>query len=175
MKKLSALLLALALCFSLSACFGGASSTPDASSPASTPAEPMLEGTLTEIMDKVIAGVPAEDMPMMMLGEGDDKYVKLDSENSEYYVGVTASDYKEGIAADAAISAVAHSVCLLRAEDAASAEALMTQVSEKANPRKWICVEAESVIVNRIGDVVILIMSTEDTAAKLNTSFEALA
>ena len=84
-------------------------------------------------------------------------------------------EYKEGLASDAAINAIPFSVCLLRAESADAAKTLAEQVEEKANPRKWVCVEAESKIVDRIGDVVILIMADKTLADQLSANFKALA
>ena len=99
----------------------------------------------------------------------------ITEENAEYMVGVTADNFKEGLSSDAMINAVAHSVCLLRAESAEAAEELAKQVEEKANPNKWVCVSAEETIVDRIGDVVVLIMASADNAETIDANFKALA
>lgn len=191
MKKLS-FLLALTLGLSLLAgCARPASSTPPASSGAassgavsseaasgSASGEPaQAQGSLEEIMDKVFEGIPEEDMPMLMPADlnGGSKYAELTADNSEYNVGVPRDAYKEGVAADAAMSSVAHSVCLLRAESAEAAEQLAKDVEANADPRKWICVEAEKKIVSRSGDLVLLIMTGADLADKLDANFQALA
>lgn len=137
------------------------------STPSSSSGEKKLEGTLEEILTKVYENSGAE-LPATMNSE-------LTDENSEYSVGVARSEYKEGLVSDAMINAIAFSVAIMRTEDAASAESLAATVAEKANPRKWICVEAESVITQHIGDVVILIMTEENTAKALSDSFMALA
>ena len=100
---------------------------------------------------------------------------ELTEDNSEYNVGVARSEYVEGLASDAAINAIAFSVCLMRAESAEAAQTLAEQVEEKANPNKWVCVEAEAKIVDRIGDVVILIMADQTLADQLSDNFKALA
>ena len=74
----------------------------------------------------------------------------------------------------AMINAVAHSVCLLRAEDAAAAEELAKAVEENADPRKWICVEAEKKVVEQRGDLVLLGMSGTDLADQIVANFQAL-
>ena len=157
MKKVIAFALSMLLAVSL---FAGCGSKNSSS------AVQNLEGSLEEILAKVYDGIT--EMPMTMEQE-------LTEENSEYYVGVGRSEYTEGLASDAAINAVAFSVCLLRAESAEAAEALAEQVEEKADPRKWICVEAEAKIVDRIGDVVILIMTDQTLADQLSANFKALA
>lgn len=126
------------------------------------------EVSLSSIIQKLYEGIPEADMPMVM-------DVTLSAENSEYYVGVPYSSYKEGLASDAAIGSIAHSVCLLRAADADKAASLAKSVKEKANPRKWVCVEAEKVIVKQKGNLVLLIMTSADKADKISTNFDNLS
>lgn len=128
-------------------------------------------------MDAVLASVPEDQLPALMPADlnGGEKYAPLTEENSEYNLGVTRDRYAEGIAAEAAMSSVAHSVCLVRANSAEEAEQLAADIEAGADPRKWICVEAESKIVDWSGDVVILIMTGADNADKIHAAFTALA
>ncbi len=126
------------------------------------------EVSLSSIMDDLYKGIPEENMPMVM-------NTTLSSENSEYYVGVPFSSYTEGLASDSAIGSIAHSVCLLRAADSDAAALLAKSVKEKANPRKWVCVEAEKVIVKQKGDLVLLIMTSADKADKISSNFDNLS
>lgn len=101
--------------------------------------------------------------------------MELTADNSVYYTGVESTEYKEGLASEAMISAVAHSVVLLRAESAEAAETLKDDVAANVDPRKWVCVEAEQVITDNVGDLVILIMASEAVAPQLHENFLALA
>lgn len=166
MKKIALTLCAALALGLLAACGGGTSSSSSSSAPSS--GEAALTGTLEELMTGVYEGIGEDEMPAVM-------NTPLDADNSEYYTGLTSGEYAEGLASDAMINAVAHSVVLLRAESPEKAEALAKAVEEKADPRKWICVEAEKKIVDRIGDVVILIMTQEELADKLDSNFKALA
>ena len=159
MKRVLAFALSALLALSL---FAGCGQSGSSSSAGAA----MLEGSLEEILAKVYDGV--SDMPMTMEQE-------LTEENSEYHLGVARSEYAEGIASDAAVNAIPFSVCLMRAEDADKAAALAEAVEENANPCKWVCVEAETVLVDRIGDVVILIMADQQMADQLSANFKALA
>lgn len=156
MKKLSVLLCAV-LTMALFASCGQKAPSTDAN----------LEGTLPEIMEKLYDGVKSE-LPAVMDRE-------ITPEMSVNDLGVESTEYKEALASEAMINAVAHSVCLVRANSAEDAEALAKTIKEKANPRKWICVEAEKVAVERIGDVVLLIMSYEDATDEIQAKFLALA
>lgn len=159
MKRMIAFALSALLAFSL---FVGCGQSGSSSAAQSV----KLEGTLEEILAKVYDGVT--DMPKTMEQE-------LTEENSEYNVGVARSEYTEGLASDAAVNAIAFSVCLMRAENEEKAQALAEAVEEKADPCKWICVEAEAKVVDRIGDVVILIMADQAMADQLSANFKALA
>lgn len=177
MKKLAITLTALVLAASMVAC--GASNANSTSSPAasgssstSTSASAAQSGDLTTLMDKLFETIPEDQRPMMMPMEDGSKYMPLTAENSEYNVGVPVDQYVEGICAEAAMSAQAHSVVLLKAENAEKAAALANEVAEKANPRKWICVNAERLIVEHSGDTVLLIMSYNDLAQAISDNFK---
>ena len=136
--------------------------------------EANVEGTLEEIMAKVYAEIPAENLPM--LGQ-----MPVDSESVEYYLGTKDVSFKEALVSEPMIGSIPHSVVLVRLNDAKDADNAVTKIKESANPRKWICVEATNVVVKSKGDLVILIMSdTEVTpteqhlAPKLEANFNNL-
>ena len=130
-------------------------------------AEKNIEGTLEEIMTKVYAGIPQEELPMMLTN------MEVTSDTLEYYVGTSDIDYKEALVSESGVGSIAHSVVLVRLNDASKAEDAVAKIKENADPRKWICVEASNVIVKSKGDLVILIMSNE-LAPKLDANFEGL-
>ena len=125
-----------------------------------------IEGSLEEIMVKLYAGIKEEEMPMMV------ENTPLTEENFQYYA-FTNAKYKEAIASESMTGSVAHSVVLIRLEDSKDAETVVKEIKEKADPRKWICVEAEKLYVLNKGDLVVLIMSNE-LADTIKTNFENL-
>ena len=114
--------------------------------------EANVEGTLEEIMTKLYAGIPAENLPM--LGQ-----MPVDAESVEYYLGTTEVSFKEALVSEPMIGSIPHSVVLVRLNDAKDADAAVAKIKESANPRKWICVQASNVVVESKGDLVVLIMS----------------
>lgn len=150
MKKILFSLCTLLLCFTIAGCGSNKN----------------VEGSLTDIMDKLYEGIPEDERPMML------ENIELTNENFEYYA-FTDAKYKEAIASESMTGSTPHSVVLIRLENATDAEKVVKDIEKNADPRKWICVEAENVHVLSKGDLVVLIMSNE-LAPKIKTNFEKL-
>ena len=97
-------------------------------------------------------------------------------EDIEYYIGTKDIKWKEAIASESGIGSIAHSVVLIRMDEDANESDIndaIGKIKENANPRKWLCVEAENVYVESNGDLIILIMS-DAKAETLKTNFSNL-
>lgn len=140
---------------------------PAEATPEPTPEVVEITGSLEEIMQKVYDGT---DLELPMLGN-----VVIDKDNVGYYLGVDGLEFTEGLASEALINAIAHSVCLVRLPDGADVEAAKADIRQNCNPNKWICVGVDdsNVVVDNIGNLVILIMA--DGSDALHKSFLALA
>ena len=154
MKRTISLISALLLLFALAGC---------ASKPAAESAGDSM--TLEEIADSILTDV--KDLPAV-------QNIELNDENFAYYAFVEPAAGVTGLASEAMIGSIAHSVVLLRAADQKAAEALAKDVEMNMNPRKWICVEAEKSIVSVHGSTVLLVMSFESTADAIAANFDAL-
>lgn len=130
--------------------------------------EKNLEGTLPELMRELYKGAGINEDEIMFL---EDKEVT--EENLTYYLGVDKLDYKEALASESMTGSMAHSIVLVRMKEGADIEKAKKDIKEKVDPRKWICVGVEEVIVDSIGDVIVLIMNDE-YGKKLSDSFQAL-
>ena len=150
MKKIVCLLSIFACCLILTGC-----------------GEKNIEGSLPDIMEKLYDGISEDEKPMML------DNIELNSENFEYFAFADVK-YKEAIASEAMTGSTPHSGVLIRVEDAQDSEQVVKDIKEKANPRKWICVEAENTYVLSKGDLVVLIMSNE-LAPKIKENFEKLS
>ncbi len=151
MKKILALFCALALLAALPAC--GKKS-----------ADPLADKSLQEILDASLKDVP--DLP-------DYEPTALDADTFEFFSFVPYKDGYEGLTADALINATPHSVVLVRVPED-EAESVAAAMKQNADPRKWICVEAEKVAVDRCGGTILLVMSSGETANAILTNFKAL-
>lgn len=128
--------------------------------------EENLTYTPTEIIEKVYVGLE-DNLPMLT-------NIEITDENLSYYLGVESLDYKEAVASEPMMSSIAHSIVVVRMNEGADIEKAKQEIKKNVDPRKWVCVEAESVIVENKGDIIILIMSKNETAEKIKTNFENL-
>ena len=119
-------------------------------------------------MTKVYADVPEDERPMMLTN------TEVTEENVENYLGTKDIEYEEALASESAVGSIAHSVVLVRMKDGADVEDAKKKIEENVNPRKWICVEAEDVVVKNKGNLIILIMSSSNYIEKIENSFDNL-
>ena len=159
MKKLFALLCAVALLVSLAACASGEEEAP------AEETNPVDDMALSDLMNEVLDGVA--DLPMY-------EVVELTEENFEFYTFIPYEEGYEAVEADALIGSIAHSVVLVRVPDGADAAQAAADMEANANPAKWICVQAEATHVRQHGNTILLVMSTVDTANAILQNFDSL-
>lgn len=131
-----------------------------------------LTAPLSEIMDSVYKNADL-DQEFRDSMEG---FVsqEIPADSAEYMIGTADVSYTESLYSAPMMNAVAYQCILLRLPEGADVEAAKKTIADKADPRKWICVEAESVIVENVGDVVLFVMADSKTANALRDAFLAL-
>ena len=82
----------------------------------------------------------------------------------------------EAMASEAMIGSIPFSMVLVRVTDAANAQAVAEEMKNNIDTRKWICVEANELLVAGYGDVVMLVMigSENGTAQSFVDAFAAV-
>jgi hypothetical protein len=133
-----------------------------------------VEGDLTEILQRIYDNI---DSPVELPSTFEQELTHEGTEfnpSVEYFIGSSGIPFTEGLVSEAAVGG-AYSVVLLRMEPNADIETAKTEIAEGVDPWKWICmgVDASDVIVDNIGDLVILIMS--DHSRELHEAFAKLA
>ena len=166
MKKIFAMLLAVVMMFSLVAC-GGKTAEPTT---APTDATVKVEGTMEELLNKVVEINPVEfmggTMPIDLTDTSEDGLW-----NIKYNTGL---DSAEGLT-DAAVfgpmmGSIAFSMVMVRTAEGTDVKTIAEGMKNGIDPRKWICVEADDVQVVSFGDVVMLIM-VDSTSGLTSQSF----
>jgi hypothetical protein len=161
------LLLTLLVAFSFTACQS------KSADPASND-QKNLEGSLETILDKIYETSKVSDMFKDYIDSGLQTTEIVQGE-SAYFLGKDDIEFESAIASEPIISPSAYSLCLVRVKEGADIEAIKLSIKENVNPMKWVCVgvDPDKVIVDSIGDVIILIMS-DDEGNALHDGFLAL-
>lgn len=170
MKRILTLLLVFALALSLVAC-NPSDGNKDGNGEKK---EGNLEGSLEEILEQIYAYEGLSDEFKAFVKDGlmtND----ITDENMEFHLGKAGLEFEEGIASEPMIQPGAYVLCLLRVGEGTDIEQLKQDIKDNVNPMKWVCVgvDPDNVIVDSIGDIVILIMS-DDNAQTLHEAFLAL-
>lgn len=193
MKKVVALIFAVMMVFSIASC-GENSGEDTTKAQDTTPSETTaLEETTgeMELPEDTTAGEPEtpEEPDSEIPGIIDKLYeiypveifvstMACDLSNAEfvqYQIGLKSVDkVTEAYTSGPMINAQAYEMALVRVKDAADAEAIAREILEGANPRKWICVTAESVRVAASGDLVLLVMASSEQAEGLIGAFKTV-
>lgn len=170
MKKFFAMLLALAMLFSFAACSGAATEPTTAPTTAPTEAVKNVEGTMEELLNKVIEIQPVEfmggTMPIDLTDTSEDGLW-----NIKYNTGLdNADNITEAAMFGPMMGSIAYSMVMVRTAEGADVKTVAEGMKNGIDPRKWICVEADDLQVVSYGDVVMLIM-VESSSGMTSQSF----
>ena len=201
MKKFVSIALVLAMMLTLAAC-GGKEAAPTTQAPATeapvteapttempteapeteAPVEGEIEApiemdttTLEGILNSIVAINPVEFMGGVIGIDLTDT-----SEDGLWtikaFTGLDNADLiSEAAVFEPMMGSIPYSMVLVRAADAANAEAVADAMKAGIDQRKWICVEADDLMVTACGDVVMLIMVGSDTGMTAQSYVDAFA
>ena len=151
MKKFVSAILVLALALSMAAC--GGKKTEETEAPALS-----VSGTMEELLNKTIEQRPVEFMggviPVDLTDSSEDGLWALKS-----YTGLEdAAKITDAAAYEPMMGSMAFSMVMARVAPEADAKTVAEAMKSGIDTRKWICVEANDLLVAGYGDVVMLIM-----------------
>lgn len=160
MKKLLTLLVCLTLILSLSACGNKDNPSQDGNKPEEN-SDINMDKKLADMIKEITDGI---ELPQSEVFD-------LDDENFESFAFIKKQEGMEGVASEAQILTMAHSLVLVRTQEK-DTENIAKEISENANPIKWICVEAEAGKVFYGPNYVFLVMTYKDDVDSLKANFE---
>lgn len=166
MKKLLVLSITIILAISITAC---------ATKPSdSVSEESVLDGSLESILEKIYETADLSEDFKQYVKDGLQK-TEITEERSAYYLGKEGIEFEEALASEPIMMPSAYELTLVRVKEGADVEKIKEEIKNNVDPRKWICVgvDPENVIVDNIGDVIIIIMSDNECKA-LHEAFLAL-
>lgn len=129
-----------------------------------------IEGDLLEVMDQIFANAELSDD----FRAGYENFDKNVLTETEYLLGTSEIEFKEGAYAVPMMNVVPFQAVLLRLNEDQDAEEVKAQLLEKADPRKWICVEAEAVEAQNVGNVIFFLMGEKVSVDALMEAFQNL-
>lgn len=99
--------------------------------------------------------------------------IELTDELKSSILGTDDITYTEGVVSMPKMSSVAFQCVLLRVDEA-DVETVKQTLKDNANPDKWVCVSAETTLIESRGNVIFFIMSGKNEAYALNEAFQKL-
>ena len=172
MKKLLSALLALVLCAGTMT--GCRRTKPEGTTTVPTATSALTGKSLTEIVDMVYEKHPMELSLITIDVALEDAYTV------KSYLGLDSSEMvQEAVASESGFGSQAYSLVLCRVKNPANAQTVARQMFDGIDQRKWICVEADDLMVSVFGDLVLLVMIDSDyaemaTAQQLTNAFAAI-
>ncbi len=126
-----------------------------------TPQNRILEDDLNSILETMYAYEGLEEDTQSFLENLAVKEVEDD--RAEFHMGSDDVNYSEAIASVPSLGTAPFEVTLIRASRNADIDAEISEIESNINPMKWVSfgVEPENIVVDNIGDVIIIIMSDE--------------
>lgn len=102
----------------------------------------------------------------------------IDTTDNDMVKSVTglenANDLEYVVVSEPMISSQAYSLVLAKVKAGTNANEIAKQMSENVNTRKWICVSAEKLYATSSGDIVFLVMSSQEKAKPIYEKFKTL-
>lgn len=172
MKKILSMILALCLVLSLAACGGNAA--PETAEP-STEAAASVEATCEELLNQIVEKQPVEFMggiiPVDLTDTSEDGLW-----NINYFTGLQdASQITEVAVFEPMMGSIAFSMVMVRVAPEAGSKTVAEAMKSGIDTRKWICVEANDLLVAGYADMVMLIMVDSNTGLTAQSFVDAFA
>lgn len=114
-----------------------------------------LDSELTSILNAIYANADVEEFPTLI-------DVKVTKDNVEYFFG-TEFEFDKGVSREPLVSAVPHSVSVVRVKNTDEIEAIKEKILQNIDTDRWLFnkIEKEKIIVDSKGDIIVLIITNE--------------
>ena len=129
-----------------------------------------LSGSLSDIMAGIYENADLTDD--FRAGLENFETFELTEDMEIAILGTDAVDYTEAVVSMPMMSSIAYQCVLLRvAKD--NVDTAKQQIKDNTDLNKWVCVSAETMLIESRGDVIFFVMGENDTVYALNAAFQA--
>lgn len=169
MKKFVSVFLAAAMvCVLLAGC--GSQGNAETTLPAEAAS---VEGSLEQLLNKIVEENPVEfageSMTIDLTDTSEEGLWALNS-----YTGLEdAAQITEAAVFEPMMGSIAFSMVAVRIAPEAEGETVAQSMKSGINPRKWVCVEADDLLVAGYADVVLLVMVNRDNGVTAQSFVDA--
>ena len=156
MKKMMSVFVAAAMTLTLFAGCGAAK--PEPTTVPTEAAAVTVEGSLEDLLNGIITEQPVEFMggvlPIDLTDTSEEGLWAIQNNTGL----ADASEITEAAVFEPMIGSIAFSMVMVRVSPEVGIQTVAEEMKSGIDPRKWICVEADDMLVTGYGDVVMLIM-----------------
>jgi len=132
--------------------------------PAVPEANPEVDELLAKL-DQLVAGINDEMMVMN---------AEVTPDMYEYHLFIPYVEGSIAVTSAPMIGSIPHSVVLMKLAEGTDVAAVAADIEANMDPRKWVCVEAETAYVKTSGQYVLMVLSTADMGAAIEANFETV-
>lgn len=134
----------------------------------------LAEGTAGDILDAIYLTAEINPELKQQIEGGTFGRDEILPEMVEMVFGTTEVEFDNAIVSAPMMSSIAYQVVVLQVAEGQDVEATKTIIADNADPVKWVCVEAEAVVIESIGNTIFFAMTDQETADACLTAFQAL-
>ena len=103
----------------------------------------------------------------------DTNEVEATTDNVKAYTGLSSNaDIEKLVVSEPLMNAQAYSAVAVIVKDGSDIEKMKQEMLDNINMRKWICVSAEQLYITNNGNVIFLVMASEDRAKPVYENFK---
>lgn len=96
-----------------------------------------------------------------------------DSYELESYTGLTSNENIEEVVVSAPLmNAIAYNLTVIKVKDNANVETIKQEILDNINMNRWICVSADKLYITNNGNVIFLIMGTDEDIKPVYNEFK---
>lgn len=169
MKKFVSVCLALTMLLGLTACGGNSAAQTTVSTQPAISVEEYPEELLNKIIEEQSVEFMGGTIPVDLTDTSEDGLWAI-----QYYTGLANADQiSEASVYEPMVGSIAFSMVMVRVEPDAGSKTVAEAMKTGIDTRKWICVEADDLLVAGYADMVMLIMVDSTTGMSAQSFVDA--